>query len=72
MTYTVTDTFSNGPVSDCGATAIININLAIALDNGSTNNAGAGVVTQAKVSLFSSLDDRIRGLTRDTVWQLRL
>ena len=50
MTYTATDAFSGyGPVSDCGATAIVNIELAVALDNGSTNNAGAGSVTQAKV-----------------------
>jgi hypothetical protein len=50
MSYTITDTFSgSGPTSACGATAIVNINLAVALDNGSTNNAGSGVVTQAKV-----------------------
>jgi hypothetical protein len=56
MAYTFTDTFSGyGPTSDCGATAIININLAIALDNGSTNHAGVGSVTQAKVSPVGAL-----------------
>jgi len=46
---TVEDSFTgNGPLSPCGVSSIVNINLAVALDNGSTKNSGTSTTHQAK------------------------